>query len=147
MIKNLEKAGGAYVGGTMTWPVPTSSRIASYYGMRLHPIFKKWLMHTGVDISETYNKYIVAANSGTVIFAGWRDGYGNAVIIDHGGGVTTLYAHIISNGILVRLGSHVEAGQSIAKIGSTGNSTGPHLHFEVRVNGEHQDPLKYIKQP
>lgn len=91
------------------------------------------------------NEQIVAAADGVVIYAGSRSGYGNTIIIDHGGGITTLYAHIVSRGFLVKTGQYVKAGQAIAKAGMTGTATGPHLHFEVRVNGATKDPLKYVK--
>jgi len=134
-----------YVGGSMTWPVPSSYRVTSTFGMRKHPILRKYKMHTGVDIAADKGAAIVAANSGTVIMAGYDNtGYGNMVVIDHGGGITTLYAH--ASKLLVKVGDKVKAGQTIAKGGSTGLSTGNHLHFEVRVNGEPVDPMKgYLK--
>ncbi len=140
LIKNLQSSSGKYAGGTMTWPVPSSYSVSSYFGNRIHPIFKTWKFHSGIDIGASRGKSIVAANSGTIIFAGWQSGYGNTLIVDHGGGITTLYAH--SSKTLVKLGDKVKAGQEIAKIGSTGWATGPHLHFEVRVNGKATDPLK-----
>lgn len=142
-IKNLQSS-GAYAGGNMTWPCPSSSKISSYYGNRLHPILKKYKMHTGIDISANHGASIVAANSGTVMMAGWQNGYGYTVVVDHGGGISTLYAHCSK--LLVSKGTKVKAGQTIAKIGSTGLSTGPHLHFEVRKNGSTTDPLKYVKR-
>ncbi|AEV67220.1 murein hydrolase activator EnvC family protein [Acetivibrio clariflavus] len=140
-IKNLQKS-GAYAGGSMTWPCPSSKTISSYYGNRLHPILKKYKMHTGIDISAKQGASIVAANKGTVIMAGWQNGYGYTVVIDHGGGITTLYAHCSK--ILVSVGQNVKAGETIAKVGSTGMSTGPHLHFEVRKNGATTNPLNYV---
>ncbi len=145
LIKSLESTSEKYVGGKMLWPVPSSHVVSSAYGNRPHPISGVYKMHTGVDIGAPYNAYIVAANGGVVIYAGWQSGYGNTVIIDHGGGTTTLYAHIISRGILVKKGDRVKAGQNIAKVGSTGYSTGPHLHFEVRENGAHKNPINYVK--
>jgi murein DD-endopeptidase MepM/ murein hydrolase activator NlpD len=142
-IKNLQRK-GKYAGGIMTWPCPSSSRISSYYGNRLHPILKKYKMHTGIDISASQGVSIVAANKGTVIMAGWQGGYGNAVEIDHGGGITTLYAHCSK--LLVGVGENVKAGETIAKVGSTGMSTGPHLHFEVRRNGSTTDPVRYVSK-
>lgn len=138
-IKNLSKK-KKYTGGSMVWPVPSSQSVTSYYGMRRHPILKKYKMHTGIDIDGNKNASIVAANSGTVIISGYKNGYGKTVVIDHGGGVTTLYAHC--NKLLVSVGDEVKAGEVIAKVGSTGLSTGPHLHFEVRVDGETRNPLK-----
>lgn len=140
-IKSLQKK-GAYAGGSMTWPCPSSSKISSYYGNRLHPILKKYKMHTGIDISASQGSSIVAANKGTVMMAGWQNGYGYTVVVDHGGGITTLYAHCSK--LLVSVGKTVKAGQTIAKVGSTGMSTGPHLHFEVRKNGSTTNPLNYV---
>jgi len=132
-----------YAGGTMVWPVPSSRKIDSRFGTRLHPIFKKYKMHTGVDIDAAYGASIVAANNGIVIFSGWEDGYGYTVIIDHGGGITTLYAHCSK--LLVNKGDKVRKGQTIAQAGSTGTATGSHLHFEVRIDGNVTNPLDYIK--
>jgi murein DD-endopeptidase MepM/ murein hydrolase activator NlpD len=98
--------------------------------------------HSGIDYAADYNVPIKAAESGKVIFAGVNGGYGNCVIIDHGGGISTLYAHC--NKLLVKVGDIVVQGQQIALVGSTGLSTGPHLHFEVRVNGETTDPLNWL---
>ncbi|MDD4493207.1 MAG: peptidoglycan DD-metalloendopeptidase family protein [Eubacteriales bacterium] len=132
-----------YAGGTMAWPLPSDYNVYSPFGMRPHPILKVNKMHTGVDIGGKHGASIVAANSGTVISAGWRGGYGYCVIIDHGSlnsrTITTLYAHCSK--ILVKSGAKVTKGQIIAKVGSTGQSTGPHLHFEVRENGEPVNPI------
>jgi len=141
IIKDLSKKRN-YIGGNMVWPVPSCNEIVSGYGMRIHPIYKKYKMHTGIDIDGRYGAAIVAANSGTVILAQWQDGYGYTVIVDHGGGIATLYAHCSK--ILVDVGQEVKAGQTIAKIGSTGISTGPHLHFEVRKEGKTVDPELYV---
>jgi murein DD-endopeptidase MepM/ murein hydrolase activator NlpD len=132
-----------YAGGTMVWPVPSSKKIDSRFGMRLHPVFKKYKMHTGVDIDASYGASIVAANNGIVISAGWQDGYGYTVIVDHGGGITTLYAHCSK--LLVKKGEKVRKGQTIAQAGNTGTATGTHLHFEVRIDGNVTNPLEYIK--
>jgi murein DD-endopeptidase MepM/ murein hydrolase activator NlpD len=145
LIKNMQSQGNLKWGGKMVWPMPTNKSIASKYGNRLHPIHKVWKMHTGVDIGAKWNEAIVAAADGIVIYAGTRGGYGNCIILDHGSGITTLYAHINNRGILVKNGQIVSAGQTIAKAGSTGVSTGPHLHFEVRKNGATQDPLDYVR--
>ncbi len=131
-----------YVGGEMLWPAPGYTKITSPYGMRYHPILKKNKMHTGIDISVPAGKNVVAANDGRVIFSGSYGGYGNAVIIDHGGKMSTLYAH--NSKLLVKEGDVVARGQVVALCGSTGLSTGPHVHFEVRVNGATVDPLPYV---
>ncbi|NLX76263.1 MAG: peptidoglycan DD-metalloendopeptidase family protein [Clostridiaceae bacterium] len=145
LIRNMQSQGDLEFGGKMVWPMPTNKKIASKYGNRLHPIYKVWKMHTGIDIGSKLNEKIVAAADGIVIYAGTRGGYGNCIIIDHGSGITTLYAHINNRGFLVQTGQRVKAGQAIAKAGKTGVATGPHLHFEVRKNGATQDPLKYVK--
>lgn len=133
---------GSYIGGVMCWPSQASTRISSPFGNRLHPILKVYKMHTGIDISAGSGTNILAANAGTVISAGWNNSYGYMVMIDHGGGIVTLYAH--SSKLLVSKGDVVARGQAIAKVGSTGMSTGPHLHFEVRINGAYKNPLDYV---
>jgi murein DD-endopeptidase MepM/ murein hydrolase activator NlpD len=140
-IKQLQKTSG-YVGGAMTWPAPDSREVVSPFGMRIHPIYRKLKMHTGVDINARYGTSIVAANKGTVILSGYSGGYGYRIVVDHGGGISTLYAHC--SRLFVRVGDGVKSGQTIGKIGSTGLSTGPHLHFEVRKNGVPKDPLEWI---
>lgn len=132
-----------YVGGTLTWPSPGYKRITSPFGFRIHPILKVKKMHTGIDIGVPANATIVAANRGVVIHSNWLGGYGKVVMIDHGGGLVTLYAH--NNKLLVKVGEKVTKGQSICKSGSTGRSTGPHLHFEVRKDGKYIDPMQYFK--
>ncbi len=133
---------GDYVGGTMCWPAEASTKISSSFGYRIHPILRVRKLHTGVDIAAASKTNILAANSGIVIAAGWNNGYGYMVMVDHGGGIVTLYAH--SSKLLVSKGDVVSRGQAIALVGSTGMSTGNHLHFEVRVNGKYQNPLNYI---
>ena len=133
-----------YTGGAFTWPIEGWSRISSYFGYRIHPILKKKKMHTGVDLGAEYGTSIVAASDGTVMLADWNGGYGKTVIVDHGSGKSTLYGH--ASRILVAEGQEVKAGQKIAEVGSTGMSTGPHLHFEVREHGSPVDPLKYISK-
>ena len=136
-----------YTGGTMTWPLPNYYSVTSVFGNRLHPVLKVYKMHTGIDIagSGCNGKNVVAAAAGTVITAGWISGYGNTVVIDHGGGITTLYAH--SQKLLVKKGQKVSRGEKIMLVGMTGYATGPHLHFEVRENGNYVNPLgKYLKQ-
>lgn len=126
--------------GVMSWPC--NGVITSPYGYRVHPIFGTTIYHSGMDIGVDYGTPIHAADSGTVIYSGWISGYGNAVIIDHGGGVQTLYGH--NQSLNVSEGESVAKGSVIAYAGSTGNSTGPHCHFEVRVNGEPADPMAYL---
>lgn len=132
-----------YIGGKLLWPSPGYTKITSPFGYRIHPVLKTKKLHTGIDIAVPANSKIVAANSGKVIYAGYYGGYGNAVIIDHGGKISTLYAH--NNKLLVKEGDTVAKGDTISKSGSTGLSTGPHLHFEVRENGKCVDPLPYLK--
>ncbi|WP_322905198.1 peptidoglycan DD-metalloendopeptidase family protein [Paenibacillus sp. SGZ-1009] len=129
--------------GMMTMPV-VGARISSPFGYRIHPITGEYKMHTGVDLAAPQGTPIYAADSGTVVVASWMNGYGNVVIIDHGNGIQTLYAHIRNGGTLVHVGQTVERGQQIAEVGSTGNSTGPHCHFEVRINGTPVDPMGYL---
>ncbi len=136
-----------YTGGKMVWPLPGSYTITSPFGNRLHPVLKVYKLHTGVDIAgnNCNGKPVVAAANGTVIVAKYSSSYGNYVVIDHGGGITTLYAH--SSKLEVKVGDKVKAGQEIMKVGTTSYSTGPHLHFEVRENGTYVDPIGkgYIK--
>lgn len=137
--------------GQLTWPYPGDYTIYSGYGMRFHPVYKINKMHNGVDLGGSYGNPIVAADSGTVLiasapWAGQNTGgtnYGNYIVIDHGNGMTTTYAHC--KDLYVSVGDTVSAGQEIAGCGSTGTSTGPHLHFEVRVNGTRVDPAPYIQ--
>jgi murein DD-endopeptidase MepM/ murein hydrolase activator NlpD len=119
--------------------MPIEGHVGSGFGPRIHPIFGTLRQHNGVDIGCVTDQPIWAAKAGTVIFAGWRNGYGNVVLLEHDGGVVTVYAH--QNQILVSSGHSVDRGELIGKCGSTGWSTGPHLHFEVRVGGEAKDPL------
>lgn len=126
--------------GTFIWPL--SGPITSPFGWRTHPIYGRRIFHSGIDIGGDYGLPIRAAASGVVIYAGWISGYGNAVIISHGGGLQTLYGH--NQSLNVSEGQHVSQGQVISYCGSTGNSTGPHCHFEVRKNGEPVNPLNYL---
>ena len=133
-----------YVGGKMVWPAPGYYTITSPFGYRIHPILRKRKLHTGIDVRIPTGKNIGAAQSGRIMHSGWLGGYGKVVMIDHGGGIVTLYAH--NSRLVVKEGQKVNKGDIIAKAGSTGMSTGPHLHFEVRENGQYVDPLKYLKK-
>ena len=143
-ILELAKQGleTAYIGGELAWPVPGYTRISSQYGMRTHPITGVYKLHTGVDISAPTGANFVAANDGVVVKAEYNVAYGNMVVIDHGGGISTLYAH--GSQILVQVGQEVKRNESVLKVGSTGYSTGPHAHFEVRKNGVVTNPMPYI---
>jgi len=136
-----------YTGGEMLWPVAISGTvITSTYGVREHPIQGVIKEHSGLDIGNaTYGSPVVAAADGVVTYAGWLGGYGNCVMINHGNGLVTLYGH--GQKIITELHKEVKKGDLIMEVGSTGNSTGPHLHFEVRVNGSCVNPLNYVKVP
>ena len=129
-----------YIGGELAWPVPGYTVISSNYGMRTHPITGVYKLHTGVDIRAPLGATFIAANDGIVTKASYNGAYGNMVIIDHGGGVSTLYAH--GSEILVQVGQTVKRGEPVLKVGSTGYSTGPHAHFEVRLNGVVTNPMQ-----
>lgn len=136
-----------YTGGEMLWPVAISGTyITSGFGTREHPIQGVVKQHTGIDIGNAdFGSPIVAAADGVVTYAGWLGGYGYCVMINHGNGITTLYGH--GQKILTELHKEVKQGELIMEVGSTGNSTGPHCHFEVRVNGNCVQPLNYVKAP
>lgn len=136
-----EKATPEAKTGEFYWPVPGHHRITSPFGYRIHPILKYRKLHTGVDIGAPNGTPVVSAGSGTVIASRFMSGYGNCIMIDHGGKVT-VYAHLSSRA--VSPGQSVSAGETIGYVGSTGMSTGAHLHFEVRVNGAVQNPLNYL---
>lgn len=130
--------------GKMTWPIPGYKNITSNFGYRVHPIYGTWKLHSGIDVGAPTGAKFVAADSGTVLIAsyGYNGGYGNYVVISHGNGITTRYAH--GTTILVSAGQKVTKGTPVLTVGSTGASTGPHAHFEVRVNGTAVNPLNYI---
>jgi murein DD-endopeptidase MepM/ murein hydrolase activator NlpD len=132
-----------YKGGQMEWPVAGFYRLSSEFGPRLHPIYKTWRNHNGIDIPASGGSPIVAAAKGVVIVAGYSSSYGNYIILDHGSGYATLYAHCSK--LLVSNGQSVIRGENIAQIGSTGWSTGNHLHFGVQINGEWVNPMGYVK--
>ncbi|WP_026100221.1 murein hydrolase activator EnvC family protein [Fortiea contorta] len=128
--------------GTGMLAYPSEAPTSSPFGWRIHPVLGDRRFHAGLDFAASYGSTIRAADSGTVIFAGWYGGYGKAVIIDHGQGITTLYGH--TSELFVAEGQGVERGQAIAAVGSTGLSTGPHLHFEVRRHGTPVNPADYL---
>jgi murein DD-endopeptidase MepM/ murein hydrolase activator NlpD len=143
MIQNLQNPasrGQVRASGVLIWPF--AGEITSPFGWRIHPVFGTQKFHTGIDLGADYGDPIKAADSGVVIHADWLGGYGKAVIIDHGNGLQTLYAH--NSELVVSNGQTVRKGQLISRAGSTGYSTGPHLHFEVRRNGSPTDPMGYL---
>ena len=156
---NANSGGGSSGGGTgggssgwgsgpatslsdLQWPVPSCTLITSRFGYRVAPTSGASTYHGGLDIGAGMGASIVAAGSGDVIYAGMNGGYGNCVMIDHGGGIVTVYAHMSSIG--VSYGQYVTAGQYVGAVGSTGVSTGPHCHFEIRINGAQTDPAAYF---
>lgn len=135
----------AYV-NAQGWAVPVHGPIDSGFGARPAPCAGCSTWHEGVDIGAAFNTPIHAAHAGTVVYAGWTGGYGNFILVDDGDGMATAYGHNIDGGIVVRVGQHVGAGQVIGHVGSTGHSTGPHLHFEVRRNGVQINPIVWMAQ-
>lgn len=127
-------------GGRFQWPV--TGKITSPFGVRVHPTFKTKTVHTGIDISAPHGTPVRAAGAGDVLYSGWLRGYGQIIIMDHGAGYSTVYAHL--SRIIATEGQRVVVGQHIGNVGDTGVTTGAHLHFEVRVNGDAKDPLKYL---
>jgi murein DD-endopeptidase MepM/ murein hydrolase activator NlpD len=150
MLRSYQTRNNTYRGGSSR-PVHSTGRfmwpadgvVTSNFGYRTHPIFGSTRFHTGIDIGAFSGSPIRAADGGTVVYSGWLGGYGNTVMIDHGGGVVTLYAHC--SRLYVRHGQSVRKGETIAAVGSTGNSTGPHLHFEVRQDGQPISPWGYLR--
>ena len=141
--KLIEQSTLKYTGGKFLWPVPGFYRISSLYNPRNSPISGRYEFHTGIDIPASFGQPVVAAADGKVITAGWVNGFGNTVMIDHGSGYVTLYGH--NSSVTVTVGQMVKRGSQVAKIGSTGYSTGNHCHFEVRLNGVHKNPQNYLK--
>ncbi|NLV17842.1 MAG: peptidoglycan DD-metalloendopeptidase family protein [Syntrophomonadaceae bacterium] len=143
LIQSMQTSDGSYKGtGVFIWPAPASKRITSPYGMRFHPILKQNKLHTGIDIGAGKGTKILAADGGKVIQVAYLGGYGNTVIIDHGNGLSTLYGHMSK--FETSTGKIVAKGDLIGLVGSTGWSTGPHLHFEVRKNGTPVKPNSYL---
>lgn len=140
--KLAANSNGNYIGGEFLWPTPGYNKITSNFGYRKHPILGYNKLHSGMDIGAASGSKILAVNGGTVIKSTFNDSYGNYVMIDHGGGIVTLYAHMSSR--LVKTGDAVARGQQIGKVGSTGWSTGAHLHIEVIKNGNYIDPKGYF---
>ena len=130
-----------FTGGRFAWPL--RGEITSPYGSRVHPVFRTRAMHTGIDIDGNRGDPVRAPADGEVLYTGWLRGYGQVVVLDHGGDLTTVYAHL--SGIDVRENQRVRTGDLLGRVGSTGITTGPHLHFEVRVNGNHVDPMRYLQ--
>ncbi len=142
--KLTQKSTIVYAGGPFLWPVPGNYRISSEYNPRSNPISGKYEFHSGIDIPAPYGTEVLAAADGVVITSGWVNGYGNTVMINHGSGLVTLYGH--NSSLVIANGQTVKKGDVIARVGSTGYSTGNHSHFEVRVNGSHVSPWNYIKK-
>lgn len=145
MLRDMEANGvvaSGQKGGTGRFIWPCHGTITSYFGWRTHPVFGTTKYHSGMDIGVDYGTPILAADSGTVIYSGWLGGYGYAVMIDHGSGLVTLYGH--NQSLNVYEGQYITQGTCIAYAGSTGYSTGPHCHFEVRLHGEVTEPLNYL---
>jgi murein DD-endopeptidase MepM/ murein hydrolase activator NlpD len=142
LIKKMLRSSPSEARGTGKYIWPLKGTLTSYYGRRLHPVFKVWRSHSGIDIAAASGTPVKAADSGVVILSAWHGGYGRAIVIDHGKGLATLYGHLSRQN--VKEGDKVNKGQVIGLVGSSGVATGPHLHFEVRVDGETTDPLPYL---
>ncbi len=146
-VKERFGSGASLEGGEISltgWARPAAGRITDNFGWRISPTAGASSYHQGTDIGAGCGAKIYAASGGTVVYAGWNGGYGNFVLIDHGGGVQTAYGHIVDGGILVGYGQHVDVGTNIALVGTTGTSTGCHLHFEVRINGSAIDSVPFM---
>lgn len=133
----------AVEGGPDAFAWPASGPITDPFGMRMHPVTHEWRMHNGLDIGAPMGATITASAPGRVIYSGWEGGYGNTIILDHGGATSTLYGHCSQ--LFVSEGQEVQRGQAIGAVGSTGVSTGPHLHFEIRINGVAVDPSSRLR--
>ncbi len=146
-IQSMTNPESEYQGnGKWVWPAPASRYLTSYFGWRMHPVYGTWRYHSGIDIAAGSGTNVLAAAPGKVILSlnYGNYSYGECIIIDHGGGVSSLYGHLLNGSRRVQVGDTVSAGQVIGLVGSTGVSTGPHLHFEVRENGQVVDPLNYV---
>ncbi len=145
-LQRKKKAQQSYItvgkGSMFNWPV--RGKISSPYGYRIHPILKRRILHSGIDIAAPNGTPIKAPAGGEVIYDGWLRGYGRVIVLDHGRGYSTLYAHLASS--LVKEGQVVNSGATIARVGKTGNTTGYHLHFEVRVFGTPENPIRFLKR-
>jgi len=142
-LRNAQAAAGeGWVSGTGQLMWPAGGGVTSYFGVRRHPVFGDMRMHSGIDIAAAHGTNVVASDSGTVITSSYNSNYGNYIVISHGEGITTLYAHLSSRSVVV--GASVTKGQVIGLVGSTGISTGPHLHFEVSLNGSRVNPMNYL---
>lgn len=142
-IASITNPDSDYGGGAFVWPAPASRYVTSPFGWRIHPIYGTWKFHSGIDIGAAGGTNVLAAANGTVILSQWYGGYGNCIMIDHGGGIVTLYGHMSKR--IASVGQKVSAGSVIGKVGSTGVSSGDHLHFEVQKGGEFMNPLDYVR--
>ena len=150
-VEGLEDAmaeGDGIASGRFIWPLAIRGELTSPFGYRTHPVYGYERLHTGQDIAAPAGTAILAADGGAIELAGWMNSDGGyTVIIDHGDGIKTMYCHIMEGGVLVTKGQNVSQGQTIAKVGTTGASTGYHLHFSVLVSGSYVNPMNYVTQP
>lgn len=140
--KNKKNTPVKYTGGQFGWPVPGYYSLSSEYNPRESPISGEYEFHQGIDIPAPYGRSVAAAADGVVITAGWVRGFGNTIMIDHGSGIVSIYGH--NSSLVASTGQYIKKGEQVARIGSTGYSTGNHCHFEVRVNGRHTSPWNYL---
>jgi murein DD-endopeptidase MepM/ murein hydrolase activator NlpD len=138
--EEIRRRNNPFVGGEYHWPVPGHTHISSPFGSRIHPVFKVRRDHTGIDIPAPRGTPVVASNAGVIVFRGRNSGYGNYIVIDHGGNQATLYAHLHGFASGINVDTRVTRGQKIGYVGSTGVSTGNHLHFEIRINNAPVNP-------